>query len=237
MVVHQRSIPSPSYVYYDWFCSYLAGDYNNYIKAFEKSNPTLRRADPENAKTPIKDFTGARVVLLESFAEGTPKFEEFLSKSGGHDNLTALEGHLARHRVSGRRRIYIMEGLAKQYIAVLAKAFYMPPTFWQQQERTTLWSNESDPPCNALPPPSFLNPERHVCLQYCELREFNKRLGIDPQFCSKTNRHVGFNDLSQKKSIAIVRRKISWWFKKSEGDNGWDSMCQSLVKTVTALRT
>lgn len=183
------------------------------------SYPGLKTADPNNKDLPIPE-SGAKIVLLQSPAIDPPKFEVVPFES---NDTEGLEKHLKEtSREHGFRRIYIMEGLAKDSIAALGGHFFMEPTFFQRQERTCVWSTEFAPTSDALSQPSLLSPDEHVHLQYCELRSFNEDLDNAPAFCHTTNRHVGMTTLRNGEMVAIMRRKISWWFEKS-GDNGWDS--------------
>jgi hypothetical protein len=200
------------------YCLRPTGPYREYIEALSASNPGLKSADPNN-KIPLS-LDDATVVLLDSPAKGQPKFEQTRFESVPH-----LVKHLkSPPRDHGRRRIYIMEGLAKGYIAALGDHFFMEPTFFQRQERTCVWSTKFQPTSDAIPHPSLLDPDRHVHLQYCELRQFNEVLSNVPSYCHKTNRHVGMTAPRKDQTIAIMRRKISWWFEES-GEDGWDCMC------------
>ncbi|UPX11218.1 uncharacterized protein EKO05_0001838 [Ascochyta rabiei] len=200
-----------------WLCT--EGPYQQYIAALSESNPGLKKADPNNRKNPLK-LGNALVVLLDSDANGQPKFEktEFL-------NATVLRTHFENApRNHNRRRIYIMEGLAPDFVAAIGGHFYMEPTFWLRQERTCVWSNDFTPVSDALPQPSLLNPQKSFHVQYCELREFNKALENKPYFCDRTRRHVGMTAPrhgEENSTTAIMRRKVSWWCEKTSG-GGWD---------------
>lgn len=209
-------------------CSHSTGDYRDYIEALSVSNPSLKNGDPNNGPVPIRE-SGAKVVLLQSPATGLPDFQEVLLKPSNAEGLkTYLEGTSQEPEF---RRIYIMEGLAKDSIAALGGHFFMDPTLFQRQERTCVWSNEFAPTSDSLPQPSLLDPERHVHLQYCELRSFDEDLSNVPAYCHKTNRHVGMTALRKGKMVAIMRRKVSWWFEKS-GKNGWDSKCYTQTRCI-----
>ncbi|KAF1829102.1 hypothetical protein BDW02DRAFT_510784 [Decorospora gaudefroyi] len=200
-----------------WLCA--DGDYRRYIEALSGSNPGLKKADPNNKNGPLVNGK-ALVVLLDAPATTQPGFttREFKSEK-------ELKKHF-QHEVThnhNHRRIYIMEGLAPDYIATIGGHFFMEPTFFQRQERTCVWSNDFTPVSDALPQPSLLDPERSFHLQYCELRQFNKALENRYYFCERTRRHVGMTASRQKEesTIGILRRKVSWWSRKTE-NGGWD---------------
>jgi hypothetical protein len=188
----------------------------------------LTTADPNNKDIPL-GFGNATVVMLEAPAGGRPKFTstEFAS-------CKELEKHLDTvSRPLGVRRIYIMEGLARDYVATMGGHFFMEPTFWLRQERTCVWSTDFTPVSDALPQPSLLNPEKSFHVQYCELREFDKALESRPFFCKRTGRHVGMTAPRQgaDTTTAIMRRKVSWWSAdRSDDDKGWDGEALHISK-------
>lgn len=186
------------------------------------SNPSLKHPDPNNKGGLSND--NALVVLLDSPASNVPRFEktEFYpaTKLAEHFRKSKEEFGGLEHN---RHRIYIMEGLARNYVAALGGHFFMDPTFFQRQERTCVWSNEFTPVSDALPQPSLLNPGKSFHLQYCELRQFNKALENRYFFCERTRRHVGMTAARKKEvtTVGILRRKISWWCRET-ANGGWD---------------
>ncbi|CAO2656561.1 Nn.00g053640.m01.CDS01 [Neocucurbitaria sp. VM-36] len=200
-----------------WFLL-LIGPYQKYIEALSGSNPGLKKADPNNKNGPLKNGN-ALVVLLDAPATSQPGFETTEFKSA-----TDLRNHFqhADHD-HDRRRIYIMEGLAPDYVSIVGGHFFMEPTFFQRQERTCVWSNDFTPVSDALPQPSLLDPEKSFHLQYCELRQFNKAIENRYYFCQRTRRHVGMTAPRHKEesTTGILRRKVSWWCRRT-AKGGWD---------------
>jgi hypothetical protein len=200
--------------------SYSSGPYQKYIEALSGSNPGLKRSDPNNKKGPLKKGN-ALVALLDVPATGQPDFSKAPTEFRNSDQLrTHFENQSHNH---DRRRIYIMEGLAPDYVSVIGGHFFMDPTFFQRQERTCVWSNEFTPVSDALPQPSLLDPTQSFHLQYCELRRFNKAIENRYFFCERTRRHVGMTAPRHKEetTTGILRRKLSWWSRKTE-KGGWD---------------
>ncbi|KAH7123990.1 hypothetical protein B0J11DRAFT_327271 [Dendryphion nanum] len=209
-------LPKEKYVG-SWLCE--KGPYQEYIEALSGSNPSLNFPDPANEKNPLQPGR-ARVILLDAPAQAIPEFER--TDLYRIDDLkkhfsTATHDH-------DRRRIYLMEGLATDYIATIGGHFFMDPAFFQRQERTCVWSNEFTPTSDALPQPSLLHPNRLFHLQYCELRQFDKMIANKPFFCKRTGRHVGMTAARNKEdsTTGILRRKVTWWSRKSETKGGWD---------------
>ena len=158
------------------------GDYRRYIEAMSGSNPGLKRPDPMNEKKHPLIKGNALVVLLESPATSPPDFSkhEFV-------NVSTLRKHFQeRKEKPPARRIYIMEGLAQDFINVLGSHFFMDPSFFLRQERTCVWSNDFTPTSDALSQPSLLMPKTMFHLQYCELRQFSRIVQNQPFFCKRT---------------------------------------------------
>lgn len=164
--------------------------------------------------------------MLESPARGETKFRR--EPTGDFKGSKQVNDHFDQRRncidTEPKNRIYIMEGLAQDYIAAFGGFFMMDPSFWLRQERTCPWSLDFTPTSDALPPPTMLNPDITFMMQYCELREFHKSLPSTPRFCNRTGRHVGMTAARTKteSTVAILRRKVSWWCRKAEDGGSWD---------------
>jgi hypothetical protein len=197
------------------------GKYQDYIRDLSSSNPSLKKPDPNNAKL-SKD--NALVVLLDASVSDAPTFArtEFRCAENLRKHFFSIENETPS---KAHRRIYIMEGLAKDYISILGGHFFMDPAFFQRQERTCVWSNEFTPTSDMIPQPSSLDPDQSFHLQYCELRQFTKAIENRYHFCERTRRHVGMTPPRQKEdsTIGILRRKVSWWCRTTE-DGSWDGM-------------
>lgn len=203
----------------------IAGPYRDYIKALSGSNPGLKKSDPNNKAGPLQNGK-AQVVLLDASATGQPAFT-----STEFRNVAELRTHFENTSHDHKhRRIYLMEGLAPDFIAAIGGHFFMEPTFFQRQERTCVWSNDFTPVSDALPQPSLLHPDKSFHLQYCELRQFNKALENRYFFCERTRRHVGMTAPRHKEesTTGILRRKVSWWSRETTG-GGWDGRSTPFV--------
>ncbi|RMZ66843.1 Mg2+ transporter zinc transport [Pyrenophora seminiperda CCB06] len=208
-----------------WLCA--EGEYRKYIQALSASNPGLKNPDPNNKEGPLENGN-AKVVLLDlntsTAAPATGKTRCTKTVFEKPDELKRHFQHVKGTENQTHRRIYIMEGLAPDFIAHVGGHFFMDPTFFQRQERTCPWSNDFTPTSDALPHPSLLDPEKAFYLQYCELRKFNKVLEPNRYyFCKRTRRHVGMtaSRKKEKTTIGILRRKVAWW-SRTIGSDGWD---------------
>jgi hypothetical protein len=214
---YARKVYGSYVVLYAWGLTSL-GPYQEYIEALSESNPGLKKRDPANEATPLR-VGNATVTLLEAPTTGPISFtkHEFVSSAKLQQHFDNSE------RNHDRKRIYVMEGLATDYIKTIGGEFFMDPSFFLRQERTCVWSNSVTPTSDALPPPTALNPRKMFHLQYCELRHFNKFLPNLPHYCSRTNRHIGMTAgrKNDKTTVAILRRKIAWWSQETQR-GGWD---------------
>jgi hypothetical protein len=182
-------------------------------------NPGLLKPDPMNGKKHPLVKGNAQVVLLEASASGVADFKE-----RDFRNTSDLRKHFENDiNDVPKRRIYIMEGLAPDYIDVIGSHFFMDPSFFLRQERTCVWSNDFTPTSDALSQPSLLLPKKEFHLQYCELRQFTDVVENVPYFCKRTGRHVGMTPArrAEESTTGILRRKVSWWCMKRDGE-GWD---------------
>jgi hypothetical protein len=201
--------------------NFLLGPYQKYVAAMSSYNPGLLKPDPMNVEKYPLTRGNAQVVLLETPVSGAAVFEkrDFRNKSD-------LRRHF-ENDIKGvpKRRIYVMEGLAPDYIDVIGSHFFMDPSFFLRQERTCVWSNDFTPTSDSLSQPSLLMPEKEFHLQYCELRQFSHVVTNIPYFCKRTGRHVGMTPAryEEKSTTGILRRKASWWCRETH-DGGWDGM-------------
>ncbi|KAH8733044.1 hypothetical protein GQ44DRAFT_766108 [Phaeosphaeriaceae sp. PMI808] len=199
---------------YSWLCD--SGPYQKYIAALSRSNPGLKKADPNN-KGSVK-HGNAQVVLLDVSPTGPTGYR----KRQSFKNSVELNNHFqAEPRDHDRRHIYLMEGMSPDYVSVIGGRFFMDPTFFMRQERTCVWSNDFTPVSDSMRQPSLLNPKKSFHLQYCELRQFDKALENRYYFCERTRRHVGMTAPRSDSTIGILRRKIGWWCKET-ANGGWD---------------
>lgn len=174
--------------------------------------------------------------MLDASSTGPPRFTRTEFRDAAH-----LKTHLKdSDRDHDHRRIYIMEGLATDFVAAIGGHFWMDPTFWLRQERTCPWSLDFTPVSDALPQPSLINPDESFHVQYCELREFDKALETIPCFCARTKRHVGMTaprhadnkkDVkSEVKSVAIDSDDCKGISKTGTNEKGKGNTTTAIVR-------
>ncbi|OCK85477.1 hypothetical protein K432DRAFT_421743 [Lepidopterella palustris CBS 459.81] len=204
-----------------WLCA--QGPYLDYISELTSFNPGLKKADPKNKENhPLKPGN-ATVVMLEML--GGDRGVEKKEFKCALDLQKYFDQEPPVNTPNPRRRIYLMEGLAQDYVSVLGKQFYMDPSFFMRQERTCVWSNDFTPISDALPQPSLLQPNKNFLIQYCELRQFDNELSNAPLYCHRTGRHIGMTParMEEKTTTGILRRKCSFWSRRTNG-GGWDAV-------------
>ncbi|KAF2802596.1 uncharacterized protein BDZ99DRAFT_428324 [Mytilinidion resinicola] len=202
-----------------WLCA--KGPYLDFIAERCSYDPGLMIADPKNKDHPIKPGNATVVMLEQDHSSLNFASKEFKSCSD-------LQSYFMNDSASPqgphpRRRIYIMEGLAQDYISVLGSQFFMNPSFFMRQERTCIWSNAFTPVSDSLPQPSLLEPHKSFMIDYCELRQFPQIIPNTAMFCKRTGRHVGMTPSrhEEKSTTGMLRRKCSFWSRETQS-GGWD---------------
>jgi hypothetical protein len=193
------------------------GPYQQYMEALSASNPGLKRQDRNET---ILRRGNALVVLLDADSNGPPGFGE----PHVFKNSAALRKHLiASPHDHGRRRIYIMEGLAPDSISALGGHFFMEPDLFIRQLGNGYRSNSSTPVVDFQPLPSLLNTDENFYLQYHELIQFNMALENRTYSCERTGRIVSTSMPRYKEgsTVGVVERKINWWARETM-NGGWD---------------
>jgi hypothetical protein len=213
----------------NWLCE--SGPYSDYMNYLCKYQPSLRQQDPSNWFAPVsKRLT--RVAFLELDSNGRTN-QEFLNVGDLRRHL--LGPHACRER-NPKRRVFIMEGLRRDFVKAFGESFGIEPSFFAMQERkgTTFNFNENlDNP--ALP--SLLQPKNSFCIRYYELWAFYGRTqdlvqctqgGEITLWCKQTGRPILSYDWRYKDGptdrgeiLLVVPRKCSVWVRK-QSPSDWD---------------
>lgn len=157
-----------------WLCT--KGSYRNHIAAWCAVNPNIRAPDSKNQWSPLL-IGNARVAMLELLPGKDVCRKDFSSSMELSKDLKSglpPSSNMAESTSLGRRcRIYILEGLAPDFISVLGEHFLMDPTFFMKQERTNLWGLPFEGINKTPYLPSGTEPENNFCLKYYELRNYD----------------------------------------------------------------
>ena len=198
------------------------GPYRDYIAAYCELNPNLRTPDSKNRWSPLRDGE-ARVTMLELEQGKRARRSDFASAA----ELSAHLRHSSRAIGANSCRIYVMEGLAPDFIAALGDHFLMEPTFFMGQERTTRWGLSFEGSRNPPELPSLVDSAKSFTIKYYEPRDFGE-IKTFSMWCARTSRNISVTrntrpDLYNLKyePVGIVHRKCSFWSRKFD-KKSWD---------------
>ncbi|MCJ1453864.1 hypothetical protein MMC28_004213 [Mycoblastus sanguinarius] len=221
----QAEVPSWRHVVPDdgrWLS--VEGPYRSYIAAWCELNPNLRVADSKNVWTPLRNGN-ARVAMLELEQGRQVRRKDFSFAAQLSAHLKLPYTKTTAERLSANR-IYIMEGLAPDFIAALGEHFLIDPSFFMEQERTTLWGNSHQGSKQIPCLPSSMDPGTRFLLKYYEVRDFGT-IGTPYQWCARTGRNISITRNTRPdvydlvfEPIGIVYRKCSFW-SQTYDDKGW----------------
>jgi hypothetical protein len=199
-----------------------SGPYRDYISLVSALVPKVAVADPRNPASPLEN-RHANVTMLNLKENTKPYCREF-------SDTSSLQEHLDRRLRAAKptpagtpeRRIYILEGLNADYIAILGGFFYMDPLFFVDQEQTSIWDKSHFGARMTECLPSVAESMSSFRLPYFEIMYFNKLIEHYQMHCKSTGRHIGITRMSGKfEKEVIVRRKCSFWSQEND-DSGWD---------------
>ncbi|OCK89139.1 uncharacterized protein K441DRAFT_681398 [Cenococcum geophilum 1.58] len=202
-----------------------AGDYRDAIKTLREKNKNLTHRDwkvPENRATVVLP---SRVKIITFNVNGVP--EE--AKDYNAKELDTFLSNPPQDPSKPPRRLFLLEGLSPEYVAVFGSHFPIDPTFFMQHQRTALWEGRhraGNTPMLA----SLKDPETSFMIEYSELLYFIDTPQIRSLRNPNDNRHINLSrkpkistDLDQ---VGIMHRKASFWSQKikgsAEGTEGWD---------------
>jgi hypothetical protein len=219
-----------------WLSS--AGPYRNHVESMVAVDPALRSRDRKNRRVPFQDGA-ARASVLEIPTNDAGTYAASQQVVPTHfSSLQDLQHHLdetVKSKSQTAKRIYLIEGLAPDYINCLGSHFGMEPSFFVKHERTSVWSTLGQGYNDETELPSMLTPSRQFLLRYFEARYFEDEITHFQVSCARTGRHVGTTrmagDLNQDQQtnmsrVGILRRKCSYWSRVLPR-GGWDgeSIC------------
>jgi len=206
----------------DWLSS--PGEYQDIISNLRASDPRLRSRCDKNLKQGIQwPSTRVKLVGMEgspddaSFSEPTPytptTLQMYLSESQRRANTSNL------------RRVFILEGLHPDFIAVLGAHFKMHPSMFVDHERVVVFSKEGENDSPVLP--GIARTSQHYTMKYFELVSLPKEAqGSFALCCADTGRHVGVTRTMGKfGEVGVARRKCTIWRQMHSSGSGWD--CKS----------
>ena len=200
------------------------GPYLDLIKRLCVSDPSLRRPERKNRSLENPLAPGnARVACLELRAGPSVQRRDFAGAPGANELRKYLRD-AAPSPGAGCGRLYIMEGLAKDYVGILGSHLNPPPAVFAFQDRNHIWAlaRGAHPDTAALP--SLLDREAGFRIKYFEVLRSTTGLATFRERCARTGRHVGSILLEGQQADAFtVRRKCAFWSRQHD-DGGWDGL-------------
>lgn len=204
-----------------WLCT--EGPYQDYIAMANGLSPGIEAPDPKNKH--VSSRVGqSRSVLLEMKSGNPWSLQAFNSATEIKLHFKERLKENSRESKESCYRIYILEGLAPDYVEAYGSYFFMDPRFFVRQERNDVWNleelNFASQDSSFLP--CLRESNEYFCIKYPEVRQFGPKLKDWRTTCALTGRHIasiGFE--GRLEGIGVLNRKFSFWSK--EGSNGcWD---------------
>lgn len=194
--------------------------------------PDLKRRDLKNRNIPFTDGNAHAALIEFECAASTRGFKtirrtDFSTASDLGVHLRTAQQSTPPHDII-YRRVYFLEGLGPEYIAVLGGHFDMDPSLFVFQERTNIWNLSGKPVSDEVHLPTWVDdPARELRLKYYEVRVFDTDFDDFALCCFRTGRHIGLTRMyGELSSVGIVRRKCTFWSRKY-ADGGWDGRLRS----------
>jgi hypothetical protein len=228
----RKMIDEQGYQHHDGYHLCSEGLYRETVTAMCIRNPLLRWGHIQYAATP--DEYG-RVVVLEFVGAALVHVSRI--------NLTSsrnLSTYLQQEKSHSTRRLFLMEGVARNYVEVLGSHFNMDPSFFASQKRPNSWELSQFNIERTQRLPSLNDPRRSFMMRYPEMRYFplkNGRSQLNDQYLrdvegqrtiniSRRTREIKRDkDLKwgQFDNIAVINRAASYWSRKYQ-DGGWEGL-------------
>ncbi|KAK0642141.1 hypothetical protein B0T16DRAFT_335285 [Cercophora newfieldiana] len=209
----------------DWLSA--PGEYQDIVSTLCASDPRLRSRCSKNIRQNIPwPNPNARLVVLENDGRGD---EGKPFKSPVEHAPKSLRGYLDDHPTPqpGHGRVFILEGLNSDFIAVLGAHFKMHPSLFIDQERTVVISPHSQQSSDFFTLPGTARSAPHFTMKYFEVVSLPQEVLSFRMCCAETGRHIGMTRIKgELLKEGVVRRKCTIW-NQGYSDGRWD--CLMLV--------
>jgi hypothetical protein len=199
-------------------------EYMSFVKKMRERYPNLI-----NLERHLPKFTDRKCRVREIYIPQSRQTEpEFTDAQDLRDHLSKRQPNVA-----GQCRVYVLENLDNDFMAVFGQHFNIDPTFFATHVRTTTW--EGSPYGNNTPKLLRLrDPKRSFILRYSELRLFDQDIKGKKLFDSKGRgkyqeslRYIvtpsESDYLQQFWKVGLARRCVSLWSKENSIDC-WDGI-------------
>jgi hypothetical protein len=233
-----------SHQHHDGYHLTSEGYYRETVTAMCARNPTLRWGHVEYVATP-DEYARVTMLDLSTFSPIPTTRVDFASSQ-------YLSTYLKISRSPSSRRLFLLEGLTRNYVQVLGSTFNMDPSFFARQKRPGSWWNLAQFNQRNGSLPSWSHP-RNFLLRYPEMRYFplkDGRTQLDSFFVKDVDGHRKIDisrrtrEIDKRKDlkggqfngVGVVNHAASYWSRKYE-DGGWDGQFSDYINLVRAAGT
>jgi len=219
----------------DWLSA--PGPYQNLIATLCEADPRLRSKCETNIPRRIPwPNPRAKLVVLSGdsnmvFGEPVPydprPLNAFLETQRDNQPNTTAWG-----------RVFILQGIHPDFIAVLGEHLKMDPSFFLEHERFITSSMDIHQVSDTPALPGTARMRQHYTMKYYELVGLPKNAqGEFGVCCAVTGRHIGVSRVKGKFSdVGIMRRKCSIWRQTRPSGHGWDCELHTLFQRALTGR-
>ncbi|KAL6919687.1 hypothetical protein FSHL1_003666 [Fusarium sambucinum] len=195
------------------------GPYLNLIKKSCTRQPNLELPDGRNRAVLLCDRQNIRASLFELETENQiPPPTEFPS-------FVDLQKHFKDPRPNACRRIYLVEGLNPQVVALLGESLNIDPIFFVTHERTSTYLRWPYEPNLAPCLPSLIDGSQSFTANYYDIRALSEQLGTFSVACAESGRDALRTKLGKEwEPTVILHRKCSFWKTTFTNENDWTAL-------------
>lgn len=192
------------------------GPYLNLIKQSCARQPNLELPDGRNRAVLLCDRQNIRASLFEL---GT---ENQISSPTEFPTFVDLQKHFKHPRLDACRRIYLVEGLNPQIVALLGDQLNVDPIFFVTHERTSTYLRWPYEPNLAPCLPSLLDGGQSFTASYYDVRVLSEQLGTFSVVCAESGRDALRTKLGKEwEPTVILHRKCSFWKTIFTNEDDW----------------
>ncbi|WXC41208.1 hypothetical protein QX201_001024 [Fusarium graminearum] len=195
------------------------GPYLNLIKQSCARQPNLELPDGRNRAVILCDRQNIRASLFEL---GT---ENQISSPTEFPTFVDLQKHFKHPRLDACRRIYLVEGLNPQIVALLGEQLNVDPIFFVTHERTSTYLRWPYEPNLAPCLPSLLDGGQSFTASYYDVRVLSEQLGTFSVACAESGRDALRTKLGKEwEPTVILHRKCSFWKTIFTNEDDWAAL-------------
>ena len=194
------------------------GPYRDYVASLCSLNPTLETADRSNTWAPLIHRRASMTIL--EIREKKPPLRVDIASSIKLQ-LYYSNPEMQDDNKFPRRRIHIFEGICPDFASVLGDKFTIDPSFFVDQERTSISEVQHEGVRMLSSLLSSSEPDKQFIMKYFEVRHLSAVKPKDSPICERTGKSIVVqNGFSKSGTIGIVHQATSLWLHQ-DGKN-WD---------------